>query len=292
MRGMGWAVYLAAALAMGAGLRKRAYKTPAADVRLAVPLYGYTLLAMAALIFQVWPRSAQPLAAEGGPLRFASYNIHYGYDELWHYNLEEMAGTIARNGVDVIAMQEVDTGRLTSYGVDNAYYLARRLGMNVAYLPTVEHLTGIALLYKGPARPVEGRLITSLQEQTGIVGVKLEVGAGVIHSFGIWLGLSDEDTERQIAEALEFIGDRTPATFGGDFNARDDSPVAQVIRAAGFEDPFRILGMVPAPPTSPAIEPRRRIDYVWLKELRAVGAWVDDSLASDHRMVVVEVERP
>ena len=41
----------------------------------------------------------------------------------------------------------MDAGRLTSFAVDDAYYLARRLKMNALYLPTVEHLTGIALLY-------------------------------------------------------------------------------------------------------------------------------------------------
>jgi len=156
----------------------------------------------------------------------------------------------------------------------------------------VEHLTGIAVLHKGKARHVDWRLLTSLQEQTGIVGVELDLGARSIHSFGIWLGLSDEDTERQIAEALAFIGDRTPATFGGDFNAPDDSPVADAIRAAGFDDPFTLLGMAPPPPTSSALDPQKRIDYVWVRGLQPRDAWVDTSVASDHLMVVVEVERP
>jgi endonuclease/exonuclease/phosphatase family metal-dependent hydrolase len=291
MRGMGWAVYLAAALALSAGIAGREFKRPASGVQLALPLYGYAMLSLLALIFHVWPRSAFPLP-ESGPLRFATYNIHYGYDEPWHFNLEEQAATIAANEVDVIALQEVDTGRLTSYGVDDAYFLGRRLGMNVAYLPAVEHLTGIAVLHKGKARHVDWRLLTSLQEQTGIVGVELDLGARSIHSFGIWLGLSDEDTERQIAEALAFIGDRTPATFGGDFNAPDDSPVADAIRAAGFDDPFTLLGMAPPPPTSSALDPQKRIDYVWVRGLQPRDAWVDTSVASDHLMVVVEVERP
>jgi endonuclease/exonuclease/phosphatase (EEP) superfamily protein YafD len=60
---------------------------------------------------------------------------------------------------------------------------------------------------------------------------------------------------------------------------------------AGFEDPFALLGQTP-PPTDPAVEPEQRIDYVWLRGLSPTRAWVADSLASDHRMVVTEVEIP
>jgi endonuclease/exonuclease/phosphatase family metal-dependent hydrolase len=203
-----------------------------------------------------------------------------------------MAQAIEEAEVDVIALQEVDTGRMTSYLVDDAWYLARRLKMNVAYLPAVERLTGIAVLYKGPAAPTRLGFLPSLQEQTGLVGVELSIGSTTLHAFGTWLGLSNEDTLKQIRAALGFIGDRTPASFGGDFNAEDGSPVAQAVRAAGFEDGFTLLGQVPPPPSDPAVDPDQRIDYVWLRGLTPTRAWVADSLASDHRMVVTEIELP
>src|SRR3989337_883975 len=52
-----------------------------------------------------------------------------------------------------------------------------------------------------------------------------------LDAYGIWMGLEDEDTLAQIREALEFIGDQAPATFGGDFNTEPGSPVAQAIEA-------------------------------------------------------------
>lgn len=290
MRGMGWAVYLLAALAAGVGVLMQRPAVPAwadlsARVGLTVP---GGLLALALGVAAVWPRPADPLP-ETGIIRLATYNIHYGYDRDWHFTLEEIAQTIESNGVDVVALQEVDTGRLTSYAVDDALYLARRLHMNAAYLPAVEHLTGIALLYRGPEVPPSQQLLTSLQEQTGIVHVPLAVSGQTLNAFGIWMGLSDEDTGRQIEEAVAFIGGRTPASFGGDFNAEPDSPVAAAVREAGFADPFVTLGIDPAPLTDPAVEPRSRIDFVWLRGLAPLRAWVADSVASDHRMVVVEV---
>lgn len=293
LRGLGWAVYLAAC---GAVLFAASSQRPVAlswQEYAARPtvLVVFMALGLAIILAAVWPRAVDSLP-ENGTLRLATYNIHYGFDAEWHFNLDRMADAIEEAGVDIIALQEVDTGRMTSYAVDDALYLARRLRMNAAYLPTVEHLTGIAVLYKGPVAPVKMAWVTSLQEQTGIVGADIEVGGRALHTYGIWMGLSNEDTLQQITEALAFIGDRTPASFGGDFNAVDTEPVPQAVHQAGFQDPFTLLGQIPAPPTDPAINPEKRIDYVWLRGLTPTRAWVAESLASDHRMVVTEVEFP
>ncbi len=56
-------------------------------------------------------------------------------------------------------------------------------------------------------------------------------------------------------------------------------------------DLYLASGAGPAP-TSPAIEPSRRIDYVWGKGVQPVAGQVLDSLASDHRMVIVKVIVP
>lgn len=93
----------------------------------------------------------------------------------------------------------------------------------------------------------------------------------------------------QIRAALDFIGSGTRASFGGDFNAEDTEPEIAAVREAGFADPFQLLGIEPAPLTDPAISPIKRIDFVFVRGLIPVRAWVADSLASDHRMVVVEI---
>lgn len=291
MKGMGWAVYLAAGVSLI--LITLSWSSPARPNL--VSLRGARLAPLAfavaiALLF-VRPVATEELAPSGS-LRFATYNIHYGYDDAWHYTLEAIAETIEENDCDIVAMQEVDTGRLTSYGVDNAVYLAHRLKMNVLYLPTVEHLTGIAILYRGTPGVERSTLISSLQEQTGIAQIILGKSGVRFHAFGIWMGLSDEDTHTQIVEALDFIRGQSPAMFAGDFNADPSSEVATEIRQVGFSDPFETLRIVPAPNTSPAIHPENRIDFVWLRGFDPISAWVSDSLASDHRMVVVEVELP
>ena len=291
MRGLGWAVYLVAALTFGSNFISQPFSAKDPEELAIRPAWLAIggVLALAVALISVRPLPTLP-PQEPGTRRVGTYNVHYGYDAAWRYTLPEIAGAILQEGVDIAALQEVDTGRLTSYGVDNAYFLSRRLGMHVIYLPTVEHLTGIALLSRD--RPVlsDSLLLTSLQEQTGIIHAQLEPDGRPLHAYGIWLGLSDEDTLTQINEALDFIGPNSPAVFGGDFNAEPDSPEVAAILRAGFVDPFETLGIVPPPPTDPAIDPHIRIDYVWLRGLDPVNAWVSESLASDHRMVVVEIE--
>lgn len=289
LREMGWVVYLAAGIFLGLATFQKITLEAESEFRFPSKVINAMLVLWIVVSVFLWPRKASELSTSG-TIRVATYNIHYGYDDDWHFTLDKIAETIEENDCDVVAMQEVDTGRMTSYLVDDAHYLARTLKMNVAYLPTVEHLTGIGILYRGPKVVEESQLLSSLQEQTGIIGLRLGDSNIPLYVYGTWLGLGNEDTELQIREALSFIGDRSLATFGGDFNADPESPVAQVIREDDFEDPFTLLEIIPAPFTSPAIQPRHRIDFVWLRGLRAVDAWVPESLASDHRMVVVEVE--
>lgn len=287
LRGLGWAVYLVASLLAGLPLLRPAGPTAVRPASLWAGAAAVGAVILAGLF--VWPRPPDDRLDERA-VRLATYNIHYGYDEPWGLQLAAQAEAIRSEGVDLIALQEVDTGRMTSYMADDAYFLSRRLGMREAYLPTVEHLTGIAVLYRGAGVNVERLLLTSLQEQTGIVHVEVDVAGRPMNLFGLWLGLSDEDTQRQIKEALAFVGDRSPAALGGDFNADPGSPVYEAVRAAGLFDPFLALGIDPAPPTSPAAHPTERIDYVFLRGLSARQASVSASLASDHRMAVVEVD--
>ena len=269
---------------------------PPQAMRLARWGTGAALVLLVLLL--AWPRSqpeAQPgqqFPARGDSLRFATYNIHYGYDTVWHLSLEEQARAIEAAGAEVVMLQEVDTGRPTSYMIDNALWLSRRLGMEAVYLPAVETLTGIALLSRAPVSGSELLLLPSELEQTGILRAELDVDGRPVQAFATWLGLEPEERARQLDAALPFLAAHPgPAAFGGDLNSDPDSPVYERIAAAGFLDPFVALGLG-SPPTNAAFHPSKRIDFVWLRDLTPVDARVLESAASDHRLVVVEARLP
>jgi endonuclease/exonuclease/phosphatase family metal-dependent hydrolase len=230
-----------------------------------------------------------PTQAPGETLRLATYNIHYGFDSHWNFNLEDIARTIEAESIDVIVLQEVDAARITSLSVDDALWLGQRLDMHVVFQPTLERLSGIALLSRYPLQDSGGQWLSSELEQTAIVHGELEMGHSSLHVYGVWLGLESEERLNQLADALEYIGSQYLIALGGDFNATPDSPVYAHLRDIHLEDPFMTLGENPAPHTSPAINPDERIDYIWLRGLATQDAWVPDSTASDHRMVVVKV---
>jgi endonuclease/exonuclease/phosphatase (EEP) superfamily protein YafD len=121
------------------------------------------------------------------------------------------------------------------------------------------------------------------------------VGDKALDVFATWLGLSEAERARQVTLALAWMAQRSPrpapACFAGDLNSSPGSPTYRRLAEAGFSDPFRALGLGDVP-TDPAILPRERIDYTWLRALTPVAAGVPESLASDHRPVWVEVQMP
>ncbi len=79
---------------------------------------------------------------------------------------------------------------------------------------------------------------------------------------------------------VEKLGWRLPKSY---------SPVYASLSRANLEDPFVVTGANPFP-MSPVTVPTERIDCIWLRGVMPQRAWVSDSSASDHRMIVVKVQ--
>jgi endonuclease/exonuclease/phosphatase family metal-dependent hydrolase len=314
-RDLGLPIFVLAAFLVGLPLLRlpaRVERASRPSITRWFTVWGAGVLVLAWILLVVAPAQPRHLAAAEGSFRAMTYNIHYGYDAEWHLRLEDQAAAIEASGADVVMLQEVDTGRPTSYMVDNALWLARRLEMTAVYLPTIEHLTGIALLSRYPIIDSRTLLLPSELEQTGIIWALVNTAGSeaeevLVSAFGIWLGLEPEERARQLDAALPFLADPrgsaadpdgsaadpagSAAVFGGDFNATPDSPIYARIAAEGFVDPFVALGLDP-PLTDPAVNPSKRIDFVWLRDLEPLDARVPASTASDHRLVVVESALP
>jgi endonuclease/exonuclease/phosphatase family metal-dependent hydrolase len=248
---------------------------------------------------------------ENSLIRIASFNIHAGFNEFYHFDMEAIAQTIL-SGADVVLLQQVETGRLTSFGVDQALWLARRLGMGVRFFPTNEGLQGLALLSKIPIVANEGLLLTSTGSQTGVQRVQIQPKEDVTITFYntrleyLLANTSDRRTtddqeqeqQRQLNEIFALLAGRYSEdqlgrlVVGGTFNNVPDSPLADQMRTAGFIDPFAGTGL-PLELTATLARtgyPQVRFDYLWLwrRSLVPNGVGTVNSAASDHRMVVVE----
>lgn len=241
-------------------------------------------------------------------IRLGTYNLHAGYNEFFHYDLEEIARTIELSGANVVLLQEVEAGRSTSFGVDQTLWLARRLRMDRRFFPTNEGLQGLAVLSNVEIVYDDGRLLTSTGLQTGLQRVQIKPDAGVVTVYNTWLGLllaspdgptleeQEQDQQVQLNEIFTIItADHPTGNFGrlvlgGTFNNTPTSPLIQQMRDAGFRDPF--AGQPPARSyTLDRTNLQARVDYLWLRApLQEISAGVMENRGSDHRMAVIELQ--
>lgn len=308
-RGMGLGLLLVATLLAALPMTQMQRRIPWAG-----GTSGQTLFALLAVI----AASASAAYAARPPLimgvrdadiiRLGTYNIHAGYNEFFHYDLEELARTIERSGANVVLLQEVEAGRSTSFGVDQALWLARRLRMDRRFYPTNEGLQGLAVLSNIEIVYDDGTLLTSTGNQTGLQRVQVRPDAGVLTIYNTWLGLllaapdgptleeQEQDQQRQLTEIFTIISADHPTgnfgrlVLGGTFNNVPTSPLIQQLRDAGFRDPF--AGQPPARSyTLLRTNLQARVDYLWLRPpLQEISAGVMDNRGSDHLMPVIELQ--
>ncbi|MCS7071892.1 MAG: endonuclease/exonuclease/phosphatase family protein [Anaerolinea sp.] len=235
-------------------------------------------------------------------LRVGTYNIHSGGDEFFTPTLPAIAATIQESGANIVLLQEVDAGRLTSFGVDQSLWLARRLGMDRRYFGTNEALHGLAILSNIPIAFHDGVPLVSLGQQTGAQRAQILVRPDVgITVYNTWLGYlfeaagagleaQQQDQENQLRQLIGWIDTHFPnrawgrLIVGGTFNNVPDSPLIESMRALGFRDPSAGLPLELSATLVRTGLPRARFDYVWLYNIDSLGPFTLPSPASDHRM--------
>lgn len=270
---------------------------------------GVILVAVLGVIAAI--ASSAPLVSPAfgiDSLRIGTYNIHSGYSEFFDYDLEEIAISIEKSGASVVLLQEIEAGRLTSFGVDQPLWLGRRLGMDVRFFGTNEGLQGLAVLSRVPIVFDDGVRLTSIGQQTGLQRVQIQPDEGAITLYNTWLGVlldgeSVEEREREQQQQLNQIfsiierhitndygGQLGRAVLGGTFNNVPNSPLIQTIQATNFSDTFAGSNIINSA-TLVRTGVQARLDYLWLWEqtLPSNGNGVIDSRASDHRLAFVEV---
>ncbi|MBN1679950.1 MAG: endonuclease/exonuclease/phosphatase family protein [Anaerolineae bacterium] len=261
-------------------------------------------------------------------LRAATYNIHGGYSQFFNSNLEDVAQIIELNGADIVLLQEIETGRLASFGVDQVMWLARRLDMESAFFPQNEKLQGLAVLSRIPIVDTEALLLPSDGNQAAVMHVTLDVDTlandpdnatlGDLHVYNAWLGFrvserdgqpvteGDQDQNRQHDAMLNWIAARNVPDWnnrlliGGTFNYIPDSPLYQRLRMneldnPGIKDPFAGLRAETANTVYLVDGTAARYDYLWVYQLPFSGVLIDISPeaanASDHRPAIVAISR-
>jgi endonuclease/exonuclease/phosphatase family metal-dependent hydrolase len=238
-------------------------------------------------------------------VRALTFNIHHGVGLDGVHDLERVARVIEGAAADLAALQEVDRHLSPRSGhLDQAGWLADRLGLDMAYGPVVDlgptaagpdgarRQYGIALLSRLPLHEPRNLLLTRPRggEQRGLLGAVVDVDGRALRAFCTHLQHRSR-TERlaqatQIAESM--AADSGPLVMMGDLNARPGDPEIAPLTDV-LDDAWGVAGDG-AGFTFDAATPHARIDYILTLDLAVRSAQVLPTDASDHLAVVAELD--
>src|ERR1700761_6607691 len=118
------------------------------------------------------------------PFRIMTYNVHRCLGTDGKLSPQRIAEVIAACDPDVVALQEVDVGRVRTGGIDQVAAIAGQLGMQAHFHPAVRllgELYGDAILTSAPSSLVKAALLPGPRprhviEPRGALWVVTELG--------------------------------------------------------------------------------------------------------------------
>lgn len=267
--------------------------------------------------------SAMELRTVPSPVRLTimTYNIHSGVGADLKLDLDRIADLIRDQAADIVGLCEVDQGTRRSGRVDQARYIAERLGYYYAYGPNFMYdggAFGNAVLSRYPIVSSTNHPLPNIHfnEPRGLLEAQIDTGGGILNVFVTHLDVEYADSRLTQARAVVEISSKAggPKIVMGDFNASptDTPEIAALLRY--FNDTqqvYRVLvdstelvkegvfarDYLKGGYTYDASDPARRIDYILTSfDIRVVteagAARTPRTLASDHLPYVATIELP
>lgn len=212
--------------------------------------------------------------------RILTYNVHRCVGTDRKLNVGRVADVIAAYEPDIVALQELDVGRMRTGMVDQAHEIAHRLEMNFhfhAALQVEEELYGDAILTRYPERLIQraplpgfGRM-GHLLEPRGALWLAIEIEGVTVQVINTHLGLVPREQQAQ-AESLagpawlEHPLCKGPTILLGDFNATAASSVYRTLTKRLKDSRNLTTGPREATSTFPSKLPVLRIDHIFVTD--------------------------
>jgi endonuclease/exonuclease/phosphatase family metal-dependent hydrolase len=233
-----------------------------------------------------------------------TYNVHRCVGTDGKLSPQRIAEVIAACEPDIVALQEIDVGRVRTGGIDQAGAIARELGMQPHFHPAMRmlgELYGNAILTRSPSHLVKGALLPSPAsftrfEPRAALWVRTELAGRRLDIVNTHLGLTRAERSMQVGALLghEWLDgwDKEGALIlTGDFNvgrrSRSYRRLAACLRPARDSAGKRRLR------TFPSRLPILSLDHVFVSDLvetadvRTVRTRLT-RLASDHLPLLAE----
>ena len=224
-------------------------------------------------------------------------NVRMGFDEQGRFRADDVARLITASGADVVVLNEVDRGWVTTGSHDVGAVLARATGMTLVFAPAADEVWGNAVLTRLPVREVEVERLPrgsdAMARSAVVVVLGLDDGRDLA-VVGTHLSHVDRrgDTRLPQAQAVAAAAARMrergiPTVVAGDLNAEPAQP-----ELLAFAD-LVASALPPGRPTHPAARPRVQIDHILVSsDLEVRAAEVLPDRLSDHRVVRVVLGLP
>ncbi|MEZ6113816.1 MAG: endonuclease/exonuclease/phosphatase family protein [Pirellulaceae bacterium] len=241
-------------------------------------------------------------------LRVMTYNVHACVGMDGRMSPARIARAISQADVDVVALQELDVGRLRSGTIDQAHEIARLLEMEFHFHPAwqlEEELYGDAILSRLPMRLIQSGPLPrppnrERAEPRGAVWVEIQWDGQPLQVVNTHLGLGSRE---RVVQAEELLGPRwighsdchDPVILCGDFNAIPKSRAYSLLAQRLRDAQRSLVGHRPRA-TFLSGRPINRIDHVFVGptlQVRQIEVPRSElaRVASDHLPLIVELER-
>ena len=240
-------------------------------------------------------------------LRVMTYNVHSCIGMDGKLSPERIARLIARCQPDIVALQELDVGRMRTEGIDQAHLIARYLEMEFHFHPALhieEERYGNAILTHLPMRLIKAGPLPGLRgkpslEPRGALWVEIDVHGTPIQVLTTHLGLLARERRAQTEALLcpEWLGHsdcRRPVILCGDLNALPSSHVCRRLRSR-LKDAQRDQNRHGPRGTFFGRFPAARIDHIFVDTcFDVMGIEVPANelarVASDHLPLIVDLK--
>lgn len=224
-------------------------------------------------------------------IKVLTYNILHGETMAGDFDLDKIAKVIQESGAHIVALQEVDYKTNRAHKKDLTMELAYRCQMQAVFAKAMEYDDGEygeailskwsfyqtnnhALPFSGgnePRAALETKFILESGDTIVFIGTHLDHLA------------SDHDRVLQANQLLNLFKNRDiPCILAGDLNDVPESESIQILKSYWQLSDQKDV----ADPTYPAINPRKKIDYIMLAP---ADRWkvldtqtICDTIASDH----------
>jgi endonuclease/exonuclease/phosphatase family metal-dependent hydrolase len=237
-------------------------------------------------------------------LRIMSYNVHGCMGMDGRISTDRIARVIARHNPDVICLQELDSQRKRSKGMDQAHQIAQYLEMKYHFHSVFceeEEQYGNAILSRHPLTLVKMAALPRLRnsktyEPRGAMLVSLEFQGKKVHLINTHLSIWPHERIMQVKALLgeEWLMDSHPLTIlCGDFNAMPSSRTYKKV-CEKLKDSQRMLPGHKPYRTWFGRYPLSQIDHIFITPQFKVNAAIVphtslDKVASDHLPLMVDL---